>query len=100
LKLDGEELFISDHYNGKIPWLVQPSYKTSAPISLPRVIMKKRFRDNPGTYVDFIAENINKKLNLDIRLEYASEAGEKRTNRSVKYHYNFDKREWVLDVDA
>ncbi len=98
--LEGKDLFVSDHYNGRIPWLIQPSSQITAPISLPKIIMGDRFKDDDSTYVHFVAENINKELKLDIRVEYESETGQKCQNRSVKYHYDFNRRVWVLDVDA
>lgn len=100
LKLNGEEIPISDHYNGKTPWLVQPYSQIMAPIFLPKTIMKEKFKEDITTYVAFLAENIQKKLTFSVRVEYESETGEKRENRSVNHHLEFDKRTWVLDVDA
>jgi hypothetical protein len=81
----------SDHYNGKIEWLIQPSSVIHCPFTIPQILgcdsgSVQSYSENP--------------LTLEVILDYKSDAGISRRNPPVKYCYDFNKRNWVLDVGA
>ena len=96
-KYGAKDIYISDHYNGKRQWIIQPSSQISAPLPIAESI-KKTFDDE--VIPNILERNKNVPLNVKITLDYESEMGEGRKNRPIKYYYEFSKQTWVLNVDA